>query len=69
MIHKVKTSRGNSHGFIQWSPSQTVKEEEIDGASVLSGNIGGIGQGGGGSPVKDLRMFSGCPRGTITSLY
>jgi hypothetical protein len=57
MIHKVKTSRGISKGFIRWHPSQTIQEETIKGQAVFSGNIGGIGQGGGGSPVGWLAML------------
>ncbi len=57
MIHTVKTSRGVSGGYIQWGPSQTIVEKKDALPMILSGNIGGIGQGGGGSPVGWLAVL------------
>jgi hypothetical protein len=51
MKHKVKTSKGVLPGFTQWSTSQQIQEKIVHKTKILSGNIGGIGQGGGGSPV------------------
>jgi hypothetical protein len=51
MIHHVKTSKGVSKGTISWSADQTFTTHERDGTCHIRGNIGGIGQGGGASPV------------------
>lgn len=57
MIHKVKTSKGVFNGYIQWSPLQKIQEIVKNVRNILSSNIGGIGQGGGGSPVGWLAIF------------
>ena len=61
MIHYVKTAAGISKGFIQWKKIaqdlQFVLEFNSDGSSVRSGNIGGVGQGGGASPVEWLTLL------------
>ena len=50
MVHKVKTAMGISPGTIKWAP-MTLTLVVISGIIHYLGNIGGIGQGGGGSPV------------------
>jgi hypothetical protein len=58
MIHRVKTNRGISKGYISWGPYQTVlTASSIAGVLHLVGNIGGIGQGGGASPVGWLAVL------------
>jgi hypothetical protein len=57
MLHMVKTSKGVSNGYIQWSPSQQITTTKMNNKLVLSGNIGGIGQGGGASPVGWLAVL------------
>jgi hypothetical protein len=51
MKHYVKTSRGVSKGNIKWSEEISTSESKTNGITTISGNIGGIGQGEGGSPV------------------
>jgi hypothetical protein len=51
MIHRVKTSKGVSKGTISWSADQSFTMQDRDGTCHISGNVGGIGQGGGASPV------------------
>ena len=50
MNHKIKTALGISPGTLQWSKSD-LTILCIAGVLQIVGNIGGIGQGGGGSPV------------------
>jgi hypothetical protein len=57
MKHYVKTSRGISHGNIQWSPSISNFTTTTNGTATIHGNIGGIGQGGRGSPVGWLAVL------------
>jgi hypothetical protein len=57
MKHYVKTSRGISTGNIQWSAATTTSTSHSNGITTISGNIGGIGQGGGGSPVGWLAVL------------
>jgi hypothetical protein len=57
MKHYVKTSRGTSTGNIQWSAATTTSLSNQHGITTISGNIGGIGQGGGGSPVGWLAVL------------
>lgn len=51
MMHCIRTSLGISPGTIKWADKELV-QEVIDDIIHFYGNIGGIGQGGGGSPVK-----------------
>jgi hypothetical protein len=51
MIHRVKTNKGVSKGTISWSKNQNIQFTRTNGVDHIDGNIGGIGQGGGGSPV------------------
>jgi hypothetical protein len=57
MKHYVKTSRGISTGNIQWSAATTSSTSHSNGITTISGNIGGIGQGSGGSPVGWLAVL------------
>jgi hypothetical protein len=57
MIHRVKTSKGISPGTISWSLHQSFQTKMIDGVEHTHGNIGGIEQGGGGSPVGWLAVL------------
>jgi hypothetical protein len=57
MIHRVKTGRGVSPGTITWSQNQIFQTIKKEGVDHLHGNIGGIGQGGGGSPVGWLAVL------------
>ena len=76
MTHRVKTAMGISPGSIKWD-STMLRCVTIAGILHLLGNIGGIGQGGGGSPVgwlvvllimiKAYRHFS--PGATVTDPY
>ena len=50
MEHKVKTAMGISKGSIKWNPGPLCMII-LAGIAHYIGNIGGIGQGGGGSPV------------------
>lgn len=50
MIHRIKTALGISPGTIRWANSSLI-EETIGGIKHFKGKIGGIGQGGGASPV------------------
>jgi hypothetical protein len=57
MKHYVKTSRGTSKGNIQWSEATTTSTSHTNGTTTISGIIGGIDQGGGGSPVGWLAVL------------
>ena len=60
MKHLVKTASGVSKGYIKWDnidEDMEVAKSIIDGISVYTGNIGGIGQGGGASPVEWLTVL------------
>jgi hypothetical protein len=57
MNHYVKTSRGVSKGKIQWSDAINTTETITNNITTIRGNIGGIGQGGGGSPVGWLAVL------------
>ena len=50
MVHKIRTALGVSKGTLKWGPG-LLTTIVIAGIIHLVGNIGGIGQGGGGSPV------------------
>ena len=50
MTHRIKTAMGISPGSIRWNPT-LLQMITIAGIVHFLGNIGGIGQGGGGSPV------------------
>ena len=56
MIHRVKTAMGVSKSSIQWKPIP-LQVMLIAGIITLVGNIGGIGQGGGRSPVGWLVLL------------
>ena len=57
MKHRVKTAKGVSKGYIQWNNTQTIQMIIEAGVTIMTGNIGGIGQGAGGSPVGCLAMI------------
>ena len=60
MQHHVKTATGISKGYIKWGDMEEHDEviRSITGATtILIGNIGGIGQGGGASPVEWLAVL------------
>jgi hypothetical protein len=57
MKHYVKPSRGISKENIQWIKATSTSESTTNGVTTISGNIGGIGQGGGGSPVRWLSVL------------
>jgi hypothetical protein len=57
MQHYVKTSRGVSKGNIKWSKEVNTYTSVTNGIPTIHGNIGGIGQGGGGSPVGWLAIL------------
>jgi hypothetical protein len=57
MVHHVKTSYGPSTNNIQWGPSQTLYTTAQNRVYSTKGNIGGIGQGGGASPVSWLTVL------------
>jgi hypothetical protein len=57
MIHKVKTSAGVSQGNISWGPFQTLQTMCTGGINSITRNIGGIGQGGRGSPIGWLSVL------------
>jgi hypothetical protein len=48
MVHYVKTSTGLSKDNIKWGPYQETITSTNNGIRTTFGNIGGIGQGGGG---------------------
>ena len=60
MKHHVKTATGTSRGYIKWEnidEDVDIVKKVIDEISVYTGNIGGIGQGGGSSPVEWLAVL------------
>ena len=61
MTHYVKTSAGISRGVIKWAKIAEdinfLLEHDNKGQSIRKGNIGGIGQGGGASPVEWLTLL------------
>jgi hypothetical protein len=57
MVHHVKTSAGPSTDNIKWGPFQETIITEENGVKSIRGNIGGIGQGGGASPVGWLAVL------------
>ena len=60
MCHYIRTAAGISKGFMQWdSQSPTVKSWWNDKADAYcyTGNFGGVGQGGGASPVLWLSVM------------
>jgi hypothetical protein len=58
MVHRVKTNRGISKGFTCWGPSQQIITMTTTASALkLIGNIGGIEQGGGASPVGWLAVL------------
>ena len=59
MIHKIKTAAGISPGRIQHSTNEATGIQLVHdhNESVRSGNIGGVGQGGGASPVEWLILL------------
>ena len=65
MKHYVKTSYGISKGFIQFNPEKQEPTEQTkeDGTiiyaiiMILAGPIGGVGQGGGASPIIWLAIL------------
>ena len=57
MKHYVRTSVGVSKSYIEWG--ETEEDEEIttrkeDDVTIINGNLGGEGQGGGASPIMWL---------------
>jgi hypothetical protein len=57
MVHHVRTSRGPSVNNIKWGPYQHTITQTSDGVQTIKGNIGGIGQGGGASPIGWLAVL------------
>ena len=61
MLHYVKTSAGISRGVIKWGKIAEdinfILEYDKNGHSIRQGNIGGIGQGGGASPVEWVTLL------------
>ena len=59
MRHHIKTANGISHDFIQWAPTPNDKMviSKTDTGEQHTGNIGGLGQGGGGGPVGWLSII------------
>ena len=58
MIHHVKTSSGISKGIICHSSHNNDISVLNDGdKTIRSGNIGGVGQGGGASPIGWLMLL------------
>lgn len=56
MKHHIKTGSGVSEGFIMFSP--VIKTLILSGiVMMLCGPIGGVGQGGGGSPIIWLAVL------------
>ena len=59
MRHHIKTANGISRDHIQWAPQPDTEMQPIttkDGTKYV-GNIGGLGQGGGGGPVGWLSII------------
>ena len=60
MIHHVKTSSGVSKGNIKWKEihgEESLINHITSASNTIYGNIGGIGQGGGASPVEWLAVL------------
>jgi hypothetical protein len=57
MVHYVKTSNRPSTNNIKWGPFQTLTTTIDKGIHTTMGNIGGIGQGGGASPIGWLAIL------------
>ena len=59
MCHHIKTANGISPEIIQWAPTPTDTMQclEYKGTKRYTGNIGGLGQGGGGGPVGWLSIL------------
>jgi hypothetical protein len=57
MVHYVKTSNGPSTNNIKWGPFQSLITTTENGVHTTIGNIGGIGQGGGASPIGWLAVL------------
>ena len=51
MKHHIKTSHGISKGYIQFNEETKKIYDNKNNIIKLSGRIGGVGQGGGGSPI------------------
>jgi hypothetical protein len=59
MRHHIKTANGISNDFIQWAPQPDdhMATKKTTKGLQHSGNIGGLGQGGGGGPVGWLSVI------------
>lgn len=60
MKHHIRTAAGVSEGYIKWSnqlSGDNIKRTVIGATTVFLGNIGGIGQGGGSSPIEWLAVL------------
>ena len=60
MKHYIKTAAGVSRGFIKWAnidEDMEIVKTNINGLIEVMGNIGGVGQGGGASPVEWLTVL------------
>ena len=60
MVHKIKTSAGISTGQIRWKHTDSEDAfitKRTNTGTVREGNIGGVGQGGGASPVEWLVLL------------
>ena len=59
MTHYVKTSAGVSKGNIKHENSEddAMNVTQYDDYTTRSGNIGGVGQGGGASPIEWLGLL------------
>ena len=60
MQHYVRTAAGISKGYMKWGDCEQNPEPFWDdnaGAECFVGNFGGVGQGGGGSPVLWLSVM------------
>ena len=51
MKHHIKTSHGISKGYIQFKEEIEKTYDNDNNIIKLTGMIGGVGQGGGGSPI------------------
>ena len=56
MVHHIKTAAGISKGIIKYNETDTtdINLSQQGGTTIREGNIGGVGQGGGASPVEWL---------------
>ena len=59
MRHHIKTANGISPEILQWAPTpnDTIQCMKHNGIKRYTGNIGGLGQGGGGGPVGWLSIL------------